>query len=111
MDGCELDTPVDLAVDPTRQSYTMAVVDPDEHSAAAGLTSVARNVGAAIAPAFAGATLAVPGLGLPFLLAGGLKIVYDLLILAVFHRVRPPEEAARFRATAGPAEDRDGSAS
>jgi hypothetical protein len=82
---------------PTRQSYTMAVVDPDERAAAAGLTSVARNAAAAIAPAFAGATLAVPALGLPFLVAGGLKIAYDLAILAVFRGVRPPEETARLR--------------
>lgn len=84
---------------PTRQSYTMAVVAPDERSAAAGLTSVARNVGTSVAPAFAGATLASPALGLPFLLAGGLKIVYDLAILMVFRNVRPPEEIARATAT------------
>ena len=72
----------------------MAVVAPDERAAAAGLTSVARNGGAAVAPVFAGATLALPDLplGLPFLIAGGLKIVYDLAILAAFRGVRPPEE-------------------
>ena len=80
---------------PTRQSYTMAIVEPDERSAAAGLTWVARNSAAAVAPAFAGATLAAPALGLPFLIAGALKIVYDLSILAVFRGVRPPEESAR----------------
>jgi MFS family permease len=79
---------------PTRQSYTMAVVDPDERSAAAGLTAVARNAAAAVAPAFAGATLAVPALGLPFLVAGALKIVYDLALWALFRTVRPPEEHA-----------------
>jgi hypothetical protein len=86
---------------PTRQSYTMAVVEADERSAAAGLTSVARNAAAAVAPAFAGPTLAPPvlALGLPFLVAGGLKIVYDLAILAVFRNVRPPEEAAQSRPT------------
>ena len=77
---------------PTRQSYTMAVVDPEERAAAAGLTAVARNAGAAVAPALAGATLATPGLGIPFLIGGGLKIVYDLAILALFRNVRPPEE-------------------
>jgi MFS family permease len=80
---------------PTRQSYTMAVVDPDERAAAAGLSSVARNSALAIAPAFAGATLAVPALGLPFLIAGGLKSVYDLALFVVFRKVRPPEELAR----------------
>jgi MFS family permease len=79
---------------PTRQSYTMAVVDPAERSAAAGLTAVARNAAAAVAPAFAGATLAVPALGLPFLVAGTLKIVYDLALWALFRSVRPPEEHA-----------------
>jgi predicted MFS family arabinose efflux permease len=77
---------------PTRQSYTMAVVDPDERATAAGILSVARNVGAAAAPLFTGVVLAAPSLGLPFLLAGGLKIIYDLWIFAVFRKVKPPEE-------------------
>jgi MFS family permease len=79
---------------PTRQSYTMAVVVPEERAAAAGLLAVARNAAAAVAPAFAGITLAAPALGLPFLIGGGLKIVYDLWILALFRHVRPPEERA-----------------
>jgi MFS family permease len=78
---------------PTRQSYTMAVVDADERAASAGILSVARNAGAAVAPLFTGAVLAVPSLGWPFLLAGGLKVIYDLWIFAVFRRVKPPEEA------------------
>ena len=77
---------------PTRQSYTMAVVDPDERAAAAGTLSVARNTGAAIAPLFTGAILAAPALGLPFLLAGGMKIIYDVWIYGVFRKVKPPEE-------------------
>jgi sugar phosphate permease len=77
---------------PTRQSYTMAVVDPDERAASAGILSVARNAGAAIAPLFTTPILAVPSLGLPFLMAGGLKIIYDLWIFAVFRKVKPPEE-------------------
>lgn len=80
---------------PTRQSYTMAVVEPDERSAAAGLTAVTRNGAAALAPALAGLTLAVPAVGLPFLVAGGLKIIYDLSILRAFRHVRPAEERAR----------------
>jgi len=77
---------------PTRQSYTMAIVDRDERSAAAGIFSVARNAAAAVAPAFTGWMLAVPALGLPFLMAGGLKIIYDLTIFALFRNVRPSEE-------------------
>jgi len=80
---------------PTRQSYTMAVIPPEERSAAAGVTSVARTAGAAAAPVLGGALLAAPALGLPFIVAGVLKIVYDVAIFAVFRRVRPPEEAHR----------------
>ncbi|HEX2930694.1 MAG TPA: MFS transporter [Candidatus Binatia bacterium] len=77
---------------PTRQSYTMAVVDAEERAASAGVLSVARNTGAAIAPLFTSAILAAPSLGLPFLLAGGLKVIYDLWIFALFRKVKPPEE-------------------
>jgi MFS family permease len=74
---------------PTRQSYTMAVVDPDERSAAAGITGVARTTGAALAPAIAGPLLGNPALmGVPFLLAGSVKILYDLLLWRRFRRVR-----------------------
>ncbi len=78
---------------PTRQAYTMAVVAPDERSAASGVTTIARSVGAAISPAISGAMLAVPALlGAPFLLAGGLKIVYDLLLYRAFVTVKPPDQ-------------------
>lgn len=80
---------------PTRQSYTMAIIYPEERASAAGVLSVARNAAAAVAPAFAGATLATPALGLPFLVAGGLKIIYDLAIFTAFRRIRPPEELER----------------
>lgn len=79
---------------PTRQSYTMAVVSPDERSAASGVTTVARSVGASVSPALAGILLAQPGLlGIPFFIAGGLKIVYDLLIYRNFKALKPTEEA------------------
>lgn len=78
---------------PTRQSYTMAVVSPDERSAAMGVTSIARSVGATLSPAITGQLLALPGLiGAPFILAGGLKIIYDLLVWSGFRAVKPPEE-------------------
>ena len=78
---------------PTRQSYTMAVVAPDERSAASGVTTIARSVGAALSPSVAGALLAVPALfSVPFFLAGGLKLVYDLLLYRSFRSVKPPEE-------------------
>ena len=76
---------------PTRQSYTMAVVAPDERSAASGITAIARSVGAAISPALSGLVLSSP-VGIPFFLAGGLKIVYDLLLYRSFRSTKPPEE-------------------
>jgi MFS family permease len=79
---------------PTRQSYTMAVVPPDERAAAAGVTGIARTLGAAVSPALAVALLANPMLmAAPFLISGGLKIVYDLLVYGTFRNVKPPEEA------------------
>ena len=72
---------------PTRQSYTMAVVAPDERSAASGVTAIARSIGAAISPALSGVFLAYPALlSAPFLVAGGLKIVYDLLLYRSFKK-------------------------
>ena len=78
---------------PTRQSYVMAVVDPDERSAAAGVTGIARTTGAALSPALSAPLVASASLAaVPFYLAGGLKIVYDLLLYRAFRTVRPPEE-------------------
>lgn len=80
---------------PTRQSYTMAVVRPEERSAAAGISSVARTTGAAVAPVFAGLLFARPALmSVPFFIAGAVKIVYDLLLYREFTAYRPPEEVA-----------------
>jgi hypothetical protein len=78
---------------PTRQSYTLAVVEPDERSAAAGVTGLARTVGAALAPLAAGPLYAAAALSaVPFLVAGGLKVVYDLALWRSFRHLRPPEE-------------------
>jgi predicted MFS family arabinose efflux permease len=78
---------------PARQAYTLALVAPDERSAAAGVTGIARTLGAALAPLAAGPLYASAALAaIPFFLAGGLKIVYDLLVYAAFRRVPLPEE-------------------
>ena len=78
---------------PTRQSYTMAVVAPDERSAASGVTAIARSVGASLSPTLTGILFSIPALfNAPLLLAGGLKIVYDLLLFREFSAVKPPEE-------------------
>ncbi len=80
---------------PTRQSYTMAVVRPDERSAASGVTNVVRSVGASISPALCGRLLASPTLmSLPFFLAGGMKILYDMMLYRNFRKVKPPGEAS-----------------
>ena len=79
---------------PTRQAYTMEVVSPDERSAASGVTTVARSFGAAISPAIATQLIAIPSLvSVPLLLAGGIKIVYDLLLWRAFASHRPEEES------------------
>jgi len=79
---------------PTRQSYTMAVVRPEERSAAGGITGVARTAGAAMSPIFAGFLFSRPLLiDIPFFIAGTLKIAYDLVLYCEFAAIRPREEA------------------
>ena len=65
---------------PTRQAYVMSVVAPDERSAAGGVTNIARSIGVSVAPLFTGLAFAAPTLGIPFLVAGSLKIGYDLAL-------------------------------
>jgi predicted MFS family arabinose efflux permease len=78
---------------PTRQSYTMAIVDSDERSAAAGVTAVARSIGAATAPIIAGFLLAHESLrSVPFFLAGATKIIYDVWLYKSFVSHRPDHE-------------------
>jgi len=81
---------------PTRQSYTIAVVEPDERSAAAGVTGIARSIGAGASANLAGPLVSTPSLAaLPFFIAGGLKIVYDVLLWMAFKARPAPEETAR----------------
>jgi MFS family permease len=77
---------------PTRSSYVMAIVPPDERAAAASVTSVPRSLASAASPVIAGYLLGVSTFGWSFVAGGVAKIVYDLLLLATFHKVRPPEE-------------------
>jgi MFS family permease len=72
---------------PTRQAYTMALVAPEERPAASGLTASARALAQACAPVVSGVTMAVAATPAPFLLAGGLKIAYDLSLFFRFRRV------------------------
>jgi len=77
---------------PTRTSYVMAVVTPAERPAAASFTAVPRSLAASVSPALAGALLGGPFSGLPFLICGVLKIVYDCALLYGFRHMKPPEE-------------------
>lgn len=77
---------------PTRSSYVMAIVTPPERAAAASVTAVPRTFASAMAPLLAGYLLSVSSFGWPLIIAGVLKIIYDLLLLKMFHAVRPPEE-------------------
>ena len=79
---------------PTRSSYVMAIVPPEERPAAASITSVPRSLASAASPFVAGYLLNVSTFGWPLLAAGALKIIYDLLLLAMFRKIRPPEEVA-----------------
>lgn len=83
---------------PARSSYVMAVVTPEERTAAASFTAVPRSLAAAISPALAGALFAASYDAWPFIIAGVLKIGYDLALLAMFRDVKPPEETAGQRA-------------
>src|SRR5262249_53339111 len=80
---------------PARQSYTLAVVDPDERSAAAGVTGVARSVGAALSPALATALFGRPAwMAAPVVLARAVQIVSGLWVGRSFRALRPPEESS-----------------
>jgi len=82
---------------PTRQSYLMAVVSPEERAAASGVTAVARSLGAALAPWLATRFLSAENVllaGMPFYLAGGIKVLYDLLLYREFVTMKPPEESS-----------------
>jgi MFS family permease len=77
---------------PTRTSYVMAVVTPAERPAAASVTAVPRSLASAVSPTLAGALLSTAFSGLPLVLCGGLKIVYDFSLLLSFRHLKPPEE-------------------
>jgi MFS family permease len=86
---------------PTRRSYTMAVVDPDERTATAGITNASRAVSSAISPVLTGLAFSLAALGLPFIVAGVMKVAYDLLLYVRFRDLRPPEEISRRSGTTG----------
>ena len=80
---------------PTRQSYVMAVVRPEERTIAAGVTSLVRTGAWAVAPSFAGLFMKGVLQAAPLYIGAGLKIAYDLLLYAAFRKLKPPEETRR----------------
>ena len=87
---------------PTRQSYVMAVVEPEERTFASGVTNLTRNIARAISPSFAGYLMQSLALATPMFLGGGLKIAYDLLMYRAFRGLKPPEERTAENSAASP---------
>jgi MFS family permease len=80
---------------PTRQSYVIAVVSEDERSAASGITGVARTIGSSVALLLVGFLLSDSALiSFPFFIAGGVKLVYDVLLYSGFKHQEPLEETS-----------------
>ena len=79
---------------PTRTSYVMSVVTPEEQAAAASFTAAPRTLASSISPTFAGFLLASSFVGWPLVICGVLKITYDLALLYSFRHIKPPEETA-----------------
>ncbi len=77
---------------PTRTSYVMAIVTPAERAAAASITAVPRSLASAASPVIAGWLMTISAFAWPLLIGGSLKIAYDLLLLVMFRKIRPPEE-------------------
>lgn len=77
---------------PTRQSYVMAVVRPEERTFSSGITHLVRMGGWAVAPFAAGFLMQGVALATPLLVGAGMKIVYDLALYRAFRHLKPPEE-------------------
>src|SRR5207245_6703991 len=77
---------------PTRQSYLMSVVPESDRTPAAGFTNVSRSIAQTFSPSIAGYAIATLWLGSPFIIAGGLKMAYDLSLYKLFHRLKPAQE-------------------
>jgi MFS family permease len=77
---------------PTRTSYVMAVVTPEERPAAASVTAIPRSLASSLSPTLGGMLLASALPGLPLVICGALKIGYDVALLYSFRHVKPPEE-------------------
>ena len=77
---------------PTRQSYTMAIVRPEDRASVAALTNIPRTVAQGLSPGLSSYLIGAAQWGLPFFIGGGVKMAYDVAIYLTFKDVRPPEE-------------------
>lgn len=80
---------------PARQSYVVAVVEPEERTFSAGVTNLTRSVARSITPSFAGALMQRVAMATPFFMGSGMKIVYDVMLFVALRRVKPPEERVK----------------
>jgi MFS family permease len=87
---------------PTRQSYVMATVHPQERVFASGVTHLVRLGGWAAGPAFAGLLMQLVAVGSPLVVGGAMKVIYDLLLWRAFRHIRPPEERGVAQSSAAP---------
>lgn len=86
---------------PTRQSYTVAIVAPEERTTVASITSFSRNVSQAASPSISGYAMQAVSLSSPFFIGGSLKIVYDIAVYFNFRNIKPPEEIEREKKKSG----------
>jgi MFS family permease len=77
---------------PTRQSYVLAVVEPEERTFASGVTNLVRLGAWSVAPAFAGTLMNGASMVIPLVVGAAMKIAYDLLLWRAFRGIHPPEE-------------------
>lgn len=82
---------------PTRQAYTMSLVPPHDRARAAGVTAAVRPAAASLAPVLTGIAFQFAALGIPFVLAGGIKIAYDLALLRTFRTATPEDHSPTTR--------------
>lgn len=81
---------------PTRQSYMMAITDPDEHSIMAGTANLGRGMGRIPSATITGLLWSGALTVAPWIVAGGLKLAYDAAVYITFRHIKPPEEERKF---------------
>lgn len=82
---------------PARDSYTMAIVNPEERVAMAGIQNVGRSFSASIGPSVGTALWNTISASLPFIACGLIKIIYNIALFFMFRKVKPPEEVKSSR--------------